>query len=95
MSEFERFAAGFDFALDEIRPIDEIGTEAFEVEEESGLAPLAPNVVLLEAARIFDERDRQVLALLVKHEQQQRGDDEDQRDRCRRQHAMKQARDAP
>ena len=37
----------FDFALDEIRPIDEIGTEAFEVEEESGLAPLAPNVVLL------------------------------------------------
>lgn len=48
----------FDFALDEIRPIDEIGTEAFEVEEESGLAPLAANVVLLEAARIFDERDR-------------------------------------
>lgn len=45
----------FDFALDEIRPIDDIGTEAFEFEPESGLAP---NVVLLEAARIFDERDR-------------------------------------
>lgn len=48
----------FDFALDEIRPIDEIGTEPFDVEETSALAPLAPNVVLLEAARIFDERDR-------------------------------------
>lgn len=45
----------FDFALDEIRPIDEIGTEAFDFEPGSGLAP---NVVLLEAARIFDERDR-------------------------------------
>ncbi len=45
----------FDFALDEIRPIDEIGTEAFDLESDSGLAS---NVVLLEAARIFDERDR-------------------------------------
>ena len=45
----------FDFALDEIRPIDEIGTEMFDLEGEPGLAP---NVVLLEAARIFDERDR-------------------------------------
>ncbi len=48
----------FDFALDEIRPLDEIGAEPFDVEEASALAPLAPNVVLLEAARIFDERDR-------------------------------------
>jgi hypothetical protein len=45
----------FDFALDEIRPIDEIGTEAFDIDTGSGLAS---NVVLLEAARIFDERDR-------------------------------------
>ncbi|MEO7795039.1 MAG: DUF4388 domain-containing protein [Thermoanaerobaculia bacterium] len=45
----------FDFALDEIRPIDEIGTEAFDLEPSSGLGS---NVVLLEAARIFDERDR-------------------------------------
>ena len=45
----------FDFALDEIRPIDEIGTEAFDFAPEDGLAS---NVVLLEAARIFDERDR-------------------------------------
>lgn len=45
----------FDFALDEIRPIDDIGTEAFEIEAGQGLAS---NVVLLEAARIFDERDR-------------------------------------
>jgi hypothetical protein len=45
----------FDFALDEIRPIDEIGTEAFDYAPGAGLAP---NVVLLEAARIFDERDR-------------------------------------
>lgn len=45
----------FDFALDEIRPIDDIGTDAFEFEPGEGLAS---NVVLLEAARIFDERDR-------------------------------------
>lgn len=45
----------FDFALDEIRPIDEIGTEMSDLD---GAAGLAPNVVLLEAARIFDERDR-------------------------------------
>ncbi len=49
----------FDFALDEIRPIDEIGTEGFEMEAEPGLPA---NVVLLEAARIFDERDRHGVA---------------------------------
>ncbi|KAB2958615.1 MAG: DUF4388 domain-containing protein [Thermoanaerobaculia bacterium] len=45
----------FDFALDELRPIDDIGmaTTDFLPEEE-----LPANVVLLEAARIFDERDR-------------------------------------
>ncbi|MEO8275603.1 MAG: DUF4388 domain-containing protein [Thermoanaerobaculia bacterium] len=46
----------FDFALDEIRPIDDIGTELFDRDSRAGLAS---NVVLLEAARIFDERDRQ------------------------------------
>ena len=45
----------FDFALDEIKPIDEIGTEDFDLDPAGGLAS---NVVLLEAARIFDERDR-------------------------------------
>ena len=52
---FRWVRGSFDFALDEIRPIDGIGTEAFEFESDSGLAS---NVVLLEAARIFDERDR-------------------------------------
>ena len=45
----------FDFAIDEIRPVDDIGVETTEFVKESGLAA---NVVLLEAARIFDERDR-------------------------------------
>jgi hypothetical protein len=45
----------FDFALDEIRPVDDIGMEASTVVPGAGLAT---NVVLLEAARIFDERDR-------------------------------------
>lgn len=45
----------FDFAIDEVRAIDDIGTEDFDFESEGGLAS---NVVLLEAARIFDERDR-------------------------------------
>jgi hypothetical protein len=48
----------FDFALDEIRPIDEIGTEAFDLEQDGLDETIAPNVVLLEGARIFDERDR-------------------------------------
>lgn len=55
----------FDFALDEIRPIDDIGTEAFDVEQDDGEETLAPNVVLLEGARIFDERDRMGAAKTV------------------------------
>lgn len=49
----------FDFAIDEIRPVDEIGTELFPASDDTALAP---NVVLLEAARIFAERDRQGVA---------------------------------
>jgi hypothetical protein len=45
----------FDFAIDEIRPVDDIGVEPSDFVVENGLAA---NVVLLEAARIFDERDR-------------------------------------
>jgi len=45
----------FDFAIDEIRPVDDIGMETGEFFPEEGLGA---NVVLLEAARIFDERDR-------------------------------------
>jgi len=45
----------FDFALDEIQALDGIGTEAFDYDPGDGLST---NVVLLEAARIFDERDR-------------------------------------
>ncbi|MFN7941862.1 MAG: DUF4388 domain-containing protein [Thermoanaerobaculia bacterium] len=45
----------FDFALDEMRQVDDIGVLASEL-----IAPseLSTDVVLLEAARIFDERDR-------------------------------------
>ncbi|MBP1643982.1 MAG: hypothetical protein H6Q03_2651, partial [Acidobacteria bacterium] len=45
----------FDFALDEIRPVDDIGMAPGTLVPNMGLAA---NVVLLEAARIFDERDR-------------------------------------
>lgn len=45
----------FDFALDEIRPVDDIGMAPGTLVPDTGLAA---NVVLLEAARIFDERDR-------------------------------------
>jgi hypothetical protein len=45
----------FDFALDEIRPVDDIGMAPGTLVPNTGLAA---NVVLLEAARIFDERDR-------------------------------------
>lgn len=45
----------FDFAIDEIRPVDDIGVEPSDFVVANGLAA---NVVLLEAARIFDERDR-------------------------------------
>ena len=45
----------FDFAIDEIRPVDDIGVETTDFVKANGLAA---NVVLLEAARIFDERDR-------------------------------------
>lgn len=45
----------FDFAIDEIRPVDDIGVETAEL---VGEEKLAGNVVLLEAARIFDERSR-------------------------------------
>jgi hypothetical protein len=55
----------FDFALDEIRPIDEIGTEAFDLDQDPDEEALAPNVVLLEGARIFDERDRKGAAKTV------------------------------
>ncbi len=48
-------SGSFDFALDEIRPLDDIGMDAGELAPGDGLAT---NVVLLEAARIFDERDR-------------------------------------
>jgi len=45
----------FDFALDEIRPVDDIFVET-PVRSRDGSIPA--NVVLLEAARIFDARDR-------------------------------------
>lgn len=45
----------FDFAIDEIRPVDDIGVETAEL---VGAEKLAGNVVLLEAARIFDEKSR-------------------------------------
>lgn len=45
----------FDFAIDEIRPVDDIGVEAAEL---VGGERIAGNVVLLEAARIFDEKSR-------------------------------------
>ncbi len=49
----------FDFTLDEIRPVDDIGMETTDFVPEGGPETgLAANVVLLEAARIFDERDR-------------------------------------
>jgi hypothetical protein len=48
-------SGSFDFALDETRPVDDIGMDAGELAPGEGLAT---NVVLLEAARIFDERDR-------------------------------------
>lgn len=45
----------FDFALDEIRPVDDIFVET-PVRSRDGSIPA--NVVLLEAARVFDARDR-------------------------------------
>lgn len=44
----------FEFSPDEIRPVDDIGMDADQLLPGTGMAA---NVVLLEAARIFDERD--------------------------------------